>query len=205
MVKGASHTIIRRVPFLCLDARWSVRWKWLWDDFAGPNETYTGYIDYWDSAPWQQVLHDDGVERDFNFASQAQYRPKYAGEILGTVEDLAKLLDTDGILYDEIVAKYSHESPAGAVSLKRILYRDFDTLAPVCSAVYSRPVTHTFKGVGHIGDNSKQYFYIDAEDCCDGTSTGSGAFPAEFRADAIHFLRTLNSDEIPIVPENARL
>ena len=201
----AIPTITKRKVWLSLDARWTAKWKWLWDDFAGPNETYTGYIDAWDSIPWQRVLFDDGIERDFNFAAQAQYIPKYAGEILGTVEDLANILEGDGILYDEILAQYSPESPAGLVNLKRILYKDFDTTAPVCSAVYSRPVTHTFGGIGHIGDNSKIEFYIRPEDCCDGTSTGSGVLPAEFLADAIHFARIVKPDEIPEVPERARL
>jgi len=192
----AVPTITHRIPFLCIDCRWKVFSKWLWDDYAGPNETYSGYINYWDEIPWQRVVHDDEIERDHNYAAQAQYIPTYSGDIIGFVDDLGKLLHKDGILYDEINAQYSHEFPAGLVQIKKILYRDFDTHAPVCPVVYSRPVTHTFKGSGHIGDNSMISRYISAPECCDGTSTGSGMFPHEFLADALHFVREISGDEI---------
>jgi len=93
--------MIHRLLFGCFDARWKAFGIFLRDTHAGPNETYSGYIDYWDEVLWQKVMFDDSVECDFNFAVQAQYVPKYTGEILGTVENLVKLLNDDGILYDE--------------------------------------------------------------------------------------------------------
>lgn len=205
----AIPTITRRKTWLSLDSRWLAKFKFLWDDYAGPHETYTGYIEYWDDAPWQKVMFDDGIERDHNYAAQAQYKPLYAGEILGYVEDIAKILDADGILYDEIEAQYSHETPAGSVSLKKILYRDFDTTAPVCSAVYSRPQTYRYKGAGHICDNAKQSNLCTAALSCDGTE-GLRAelgvnYIRDFFADALHFIRKFPCSELPDVPHDARL
>ena len=206
----AIPTITHRKPFLCIDCRWKAFGKWLWDEWAGPNETYSGYITYWDDVPWQTVMHDDGVERDHNFAAQAQYIPTYAGDIIGFVDDLGKLLHKDGILEDEIIAQYSHEMPVGLVSLKRILYRDFDDSLPrQCPVVYSRPATYRYRGAGHICDNAHQSNFCTAAMSCDGTAGLKDElgvnYIREFFADAIHFVRKIRVSDMPDVPHDARL
>ena len=128
--------MIRRVPFLCIDSTWRVRWKDLWTTFAGPAGTYTGYIDAWDGIPFQRIMFDDGHERDYNFAAQAQYMPSYGGSgdylgiyekciesglpetychnCVGLVQDLIALLEADGIAESEIVAQCSWGDDVGA-------------------------------------------------------------------------------------------
>jgi len=200
-------SITHRTPFLCLDSRWQVKWKWMFDIFAGPNEGYAGYIDAWDTVPWQKVKFDDGVVRDFNYAAQSQFIPKYSGDILGTRDDIIALLETDGIAGETITAAYS-TGEAGViahVALCRLFFRNFDSSIIACPIVFSRPMTYKFGAPGHIGDNSEQAYFIRAEDSCDGTeglhATLLERYRKEFWADAMHFSRSFEfqvpSSELP--------
>ena len=195
MAKPIAHRM-HRLPFLCLDARWSAKWKWLWDDFAGPNEGYDGYITAWDSIPWQRVAFDDGTERDNNFAAPAQYRPMYGGygdyhgiytpcvesglpetychNCCGLVGDLIALLEHDRIADSTIEAQYAHTAMPREIALRNLLFRGFNpagsTGSPnaLCPLVFSRPMTYTFGEHGHIGDNSMQSSFIRFDYSCDG-------------------------------------
>ncbi len=124
MPKAVPH-ITRRHVLFALDSRFTVKWKFLFD--AMPHD-YTGYIDIWDTIPWQEVAFDDGITRDHNYASQAQFRPSYGGtgdyigifaqcvasglpedychNCQGLVGDLIALLEADGIADDLIDAQY---------------------------------------------------------------------------------------------------
>ena len=214
---------VHRIPFLCIESRWQTRVKWLWDAFAAENETYLGYIEYWDSAPWQRVAFDDGETREFNYAAPAQYFPTYAGESLGSVLDLAALLERDGIIEAMIEAQYN---PLGArtlaplspltrgtdtersemsgglrtVQLGDLLFRDFNRRNSACPIVFSRPMTYTKGAPGHIGDNSMSVFFATADETCDGTvglrGTLSGNNRREFWADAIWFVRNVGIEEL---------
>ncbi len=145
---------LRRKPFLFIDARWATtKSKWLWDEWAGPNETYSGYVSYWDEVPWGTVRYDDGIERDFNFAARAQYIPTYAGEVLGHVEDIIALLERDHIDRRIIEAQYAADSIPQEIPLRDLFYRDYNPANVGCPIVYSRPVTYRFGAKGHIGDN----------------------------------------------------
>jgi len=44
----AIRIIKRRKALFCIDPRWRVQWKFLFDSMP---ESYTGYIDIWDSVP----------------------------------------------------------------------------------------------------------------------------------------------------------
>ena len=66
-----SERTVRKV-FLVLDARWEARWKDL-NDYARETDT----LDVLEDFPYQRVAFDDGVVRDYNFAAQAQFRPKF--------------------------------------------------------------------------------------------------------------------------------
>ena len=82
------------IPILCIDSRWAVRYKWLRDVLP---DDYSNYLDVWDTVPWQLIMHEDMVERDYNMAAPAQYLPKYADESVGDVADLLALLAADNI------------------------------------------------------------------------------------------------------------
>jgi len=217
-----SKRIIHRKPFLSLDSTWLCRWKDLWTPYAGPNETYTGYISYWDEVPWQRVMFDDGHERDHNFAAQAQYMPSYGGSgdylgiydrcvavglpeeychnCVGLVNELIDILEADGIAESEITAAY--RSIDGLLNVKSaplhdLLFRNFDRANNSCPIVFSRPMTYHLEGAGHICDNAQQESYCRAEKSCDGTT---GMFGSErddnFRADAIWFQKSFLSSLI---------
>jgi len=212
---------VRRIPFLCIDARWQARWKWLWGAFAAENETYLGYIANWDSASWRKVKFDDGILRDYNFAAPAQYLPTYAGESLGSVRDLGEMLEDDGVVEQTIEAQYIHVESPRAVRVGDLLFRDFNRRNRACPIVYSRPMTYRFPSAssgngspvaepveaGHIADNAEQVFFAYASESCDGTAglrgTISGNNRREFWADAIWFSRTFA--DVPSVPSAAKL
>ena len=124
-----------RKPLFALDSRFTVKWKFLFDSM--PHD-YTGYIDIWDTIPWQTVAFDDGETRDHNYASQAQFRPSYGGtgdyyhifepcvesglpedychNCQGLVGDLIALLEHDGIADEMIDAQYANDGDdVGAV------------------------------------------------------------------------------------------
>jgi len=196
--------ILKRFPFLSLDARWVAKSKWLWDGWAGPHETYSGYIDYWDEVPWQEVPFDDGKTRDHNYAARAQYLPSYASAILGAVGDIIALLERDGIDTRIIEAQYAHGESVRAPQLRNLFFRNFDPSHSECPIVYSRPVTYTFGAKGHIGDNSHQAFFVRADESCDGTEGMREIlgvnFRREFFADAVHYSRTLPAAALPKIP-----
>jgi len=191
---------LRKKPFLCIDSRWLAKNKWLWDTHAGPNETYSGYIDYWDEVPWQEVPFDDGKTRDYNYAAPAQYIPTYAGDILGTVGDLLALLEHDHIDTRIIPAQYAHGESVRDMQLRDLLFRNYDPSCYRCPIVYSRPVTYHFGGTGHIGDNARQAFFIHESESCDGTEGMREIlgvnYHREFFADAVHYFRTIRAEDI---------
>ena len=224
--------MIHRLIFGCIDARWKVRWKDLWTPWAGDNETYTGYIDAWDSIPWQEITTPEGLIHDYNHAARAQYLPKYGGagdyygvfdrcvevglpeeychHCLGLVQDLIALLESDGIDTQEIKAQYAYDEEPRMVLLRDSFFRNFDPANIGCPIVYSRPMTYALGGAGHIGDNSMMSFFIQGTESCDGTEglrieLAPPPYRAEFRADAIHFSRTFKGDSIPELPHDARL
>ncbi len=195
---------LKRKPFLSIDGRWLAKTKWLWDEWAGPHETYSGYIDYWDEVPWQEVPFDDGVTRDYNNAARAQYLPSYAGEILGTVGDLIEYLERDHIDTRTIEAQYAGDSVPENVALRNLFYRYYNPAHTECPIVYSRPVTYTFEAKGHIGDNSHQAFFVRADESCDGTEGMHEIlgvnYRREFFADAVHYFRTFPGALLPNIP-----
>jgi len=223
--------VIRRKPIICIDSRWTVKWKWLWDAFAGPNEGYAGYITAWDSIPWQKVKFDDGVVRDFNNAAQAQYMPSYddsgtyyhlddpciasgmlesyCHSCLGLVGDVIEILEDDHIADMTIEAAYTSEGSSVITDapLRNLFFRNFNPANRCCPIVFSRPMTYTFGAPGHIADNNSQFFFAFANHSCDGTAglrgSLSGSYRREFRADAIWFFR--NFSNMPSVPADARL
>ena len=221
--------MIQRTPFLCIDAQWLCRWKWLWSPFAAENEGYTGYVDAWDSIPFKQVKFDDGMLRDNNYAAAAQYRPSYGGSgdyyhiydlcvgaglppaychnCLGLVQDLGLMLERDGVAGQEILAQYSPDLLAHNVPVRNLFYRNFDPANIACTIVFSRPMTYKHKGGGHIADNAEQFFFARAAESCDGTiglrATLVPQFRREFCADAIWFSRSIS--DLPTFPSDARL
>ena len=222
---------LRRRAFLCLDARFIAKFKWLWDDYAGPNETYTGYVSYWDEIPWQRVRFSDGIVRDFNYAAPAQYLPAYGGtgdylgifescvesglpetychNCVGMVGDLIALLEADHIENQRIEAQYTHTAMPREVALHELFFRAFDPANRGCPIVYSRPKTYVFGTPGHIGDNTCQCGLITSARSCDGTE-GLRAeldvnYIREFFADAIHYSREFPSSYLPEVSTFSRL
>ena len=217
--------ITHRAPVLCLDSRWQTKAKWLWDAWAAANEGYTGYVDIWDTIPWQQVVLEDGMPHDFNYAAMAQYLPSYGGSgdyyhifdpcvasglneaychnCLGLVGDIIALLEADGIA-DEIIKATYNIMDAGAmkaVPLRDLFFRNFDPANICCPIVFSRPMTYNKGGAGHIGDNNQQVFFVRAVDSCDGTeglrvTLAPETYRNEFRADSMHFLRTVPVNEM---------
>ena len=240
MPETISRTIVHRKPILVLDSRFIVRSKWLWDPWAAANEGYTGYVDIWDTIPWQQVVLEDGMPHDFNYAAMAQYLPSYGGSgdyehifdpcvasglheaychnCLGLVGDIIALLEADGIADETISAAYSilESGVIAHVPLRNLFFRNFDPANFCCPIVFSRPMTYNKGAPGHIGDNNQQVFFVRAVDSCDGTegmrvSLAPETYRNEFRADSMHFLRTVPVDEIlgqiglPSIPDGARL
>jgi len=214
---------VHRVPFLCIDARWQVKWKWLFDPWAGPNEGYAGYITAWDSVPWQKFMFEDGVERDFNYASQSQFLPSYADSgdyyhiyeacvasglqeaychgCLGLVGDIIALLEADDIASKKLKVTYNLEE-AGvikAVRLRDLFFRNFEPANRGCPIVFSRPMTYKKGAPGHIGDNGQSTYFVLAENSCDGTeglhATLLERYRREFWADAMWFSRSVPVDE----------
>ncbi|MCD6594629.1 hypothetical protein J7L68_03030, partial [bacterium] len=211
--------MIRRVPFLCIDSTWRVRWKDLWTTFAGPAGTYTGYIDAWDGIPFQRIMFDDGHERDYNFAAQAQYMPSYGGSgdylgiyekcvesglpetychnCVGLVQDLIALLEADGSANETITAAYRDTDDMlvpGTIRLRDLFFRNFDRANKSCPLVFSRPLTNHLQGAGHICDNAQKLYYCTADKSCDGTTGLNGSELNEnFRADALWFSKSFLS------------
>ncbi len=224
--------MIHRLPFGNIDSKWKVRWKDLWTTHAGPNETYSGYIDYWDEVPWQQVDNPGGVSFDYNHAARAQYLPKYgsAGDYygvfercvevglpeeychhcLGLVQDLIALLEADGIDTHEIEAQYAHGEEPRMVRLRDLFFRNYDPANIGCPIVFSRPMTYNLGGKGHIGDNSMGSFFIHESESCDGTEgfreeLAPPPYRTEFHADALWFIRRFKGSSLPELPADARL
>jgi len=196
---------LKRYPFLSIDSRWVAKSKWLWDEWAGPRETYSGYIDYWDLVPWQSVAFDDGKTRDYNNAARAQYLPSYAGALIGAVGDIIEYLERDHIDTRTIEARYAGDTSPENVALRDLFFRFYNPAHSECPIVYSRPMTYTFGAKGHIGDNSHQAFFVRADESCDGTEGFRAElgvnFRREFFADAIHYFRTFPASFLPKIPD----
>jgi len=190
------------VPFACIDSSWGVRFKFLWEDYAGPAETYTGYIDYIDSVPWGEVLLDDGSRRSSFMARQAQYKPKYAGEIIGSMDNFLDLLNYDGIR-DKRIAVYMIMSDGRERSvvqeLNELFWKDLGGPHGPCPVVMSRPMTYVAGGPGTICDNSKQEYACNIVDACDhtlGLRELGISHDRQFFADYLLFWRDMYVTEI---------
>ena len=200
----------RRKPFLFIDARWaSTKFKWLWDEWAGPNETYSGYVTYWDEVPWGTVHYNDGVVRDFNFASRGQYIPTYAGEIIGVVEDIIALLERDRIDRRIIEAQHSHPAMPQEIPLRDLFYKGFNPANVGCPIVFTRPVSYTFGEPGNICDDAHQSNFCMPFMSCDGTpglrdELGVN-YIREFFGDSIHYIREFPASDLPAVSVYNRL
>ncbi|MCD6595573.1 hypothetical protein J7L68_07865 [bacterium] len=197
LVTPGTDTII--VPFIAIDGSWEARFKWLWDDWAGPNETYTGYISYWDEIPWGQIDYRDVGPLQLCLAAPAQYIPTYAGDTIGYVDSIIAILDNDNIANDSIYLCYPTNSGQiwGWISLKEIFYKDFDTTNTDCPIVFSRPIDTLFMGVGNLCDNAHQAFFCRDYESCESTEgmrqTGIN-YDTQYFADAIHFYGRFNLD-----------
>ncbi len=228
----STHRIVtRRKALFCIDPRWRVQWKFLFD--AMP-ESYTGYIPIWDTVPWQEVKMD-GKIRDHNYAARAQFFPSYGGygdyygiyepcvgfgydeaychNCMGLVQDFLRMLELDGIDEQEIYARHEYGDATLAVRLRDLFFRQFNPANVGCPILYARPMTFHYCDSGNIGDNGQTAFYCRNEDICDGTTglreeTG-GTHAHEFWADVQWFQRSLRGSELGIslddVPEDAKL
>jgi len=159
------------IPFLCIDSSWAVRYKWLWDDYAGPGETYTGYINYIDDIPWNGVLTEEGGLRTVSPSAQAQYVPTYAGDVIGEPSRLIRILEMDGLADKQIVAllrKTDHTVFSGYVSLRRIFNKDYGEFPTGCPIAMSRPVSYDIGDPGNLCDNAYQSDFCTAVMACDG-------------------------------------
>ena len=206
LVSLSSDTII--VPFIAIDGSWQVRFKWLWDNWAGPNETYTGYISYWDEVPWGQIYYRDVGPLQFCLAAPAQYIPTYAGDTIGYIDSIIAIFENDNILYDSLYLCYP--SVSGHIwqwtTLKELYYKDFDSTNTDCPIVFSRPIDTLFLGVGNLCDNARQMYFCDEYESCEGAEgmrqIGMNYDPQYF-ADALHFYGQFNLDilsQIGVIP-----
>lgn len=185
------------VPFSAIDGSWIVRWKWLWDGFAGENGGYTGYVPFWDDIEWSQVDYADEGALQFALAAPAQYYPTYAGDTLGSVDSIIAKLQSDGIADDSLYLCYPTNE--GAIwnwhTLEELFYKGFSTDSNHCGIVFSRPMDTLFRSAGNLCDNSKQAFFCPDGDACDGVlgmrSTGT-TFRREYWADALRFYGGFN-------------
>ena len=199
----------RRKPFLFIDARWTAKFKWIWDEWAGPNETYTGYVSYWDEIPWGTVKYDDGVARDFNFASRGQYIPTYAGDIIGFVEEIIEKLELDHIDRRIVEARYAANSIPQNIQLRDLFYKGFNPANVGCPIVFTRPVSYTFGEAGNICDDAHQSNLCTTGMTCDG-SEGlkyelGVSYLREFFGDSIHYIREFPASDLPAVSVYNRL
>ena len=201
---------LRRKPFLFIDARWaSTKFKWIWDEWAGPHETYSGYVSYWDEIPWGTVRYDDGVARDFNFAARSQYIPTYSGDVLGYVEDIIALLESDRIDRRIIEAQHSHTAMPQNIPLRDLFYKNFNPANVGCPIVFSRPVSYTFGEPGNICDSAHESYLCTTAITCDGSEglkyeLGVN-YLREFFSDAIHFAHEFPSSYLPEITVYNRL
>ena len=90
MAKESSHIASRiaHKPLLALDSRFIAKLKLLFDSMP---EDYTGYIDVWESVPWQEVTFDDGIKCNFNYATQTRYFTAFNNDKIISSKKLTKL------------------------------------------------------------------------------------------------------------------
>ncbi|RKZ34059.1 hypothetical protein DRQ33_03015, partial [bacterium] len=206
IIVPGDDTIIE--PFCAIDGTWIVRYKWLWDDWAGPNETYTGYVSYWDEVVWGQINYVNVGPLQMAMAAPAQYIPTYAGDTIGYVDSIIAILQNDGIDTDSLYLYYptTESGHWQWTTLRQMFYQNFDSTNSDCPIVFSRPVDSLFPGVGNICDNARQAFFCRESDACDASvgmrETGL-SYDRQYFADAIHFygyfdFRILN--ELGVIP-----
>jgi len=196
------------IPFAAIDGSWIVRSKWLWDNWAGPNETYSGYVSYWDDAPWGQVDYRDVGPLQLSMSAPAQYIPTYAGDTIGYIDSILAILDNDNLSGDSLYLCYPSGTGCvwGWINIRELFYREFDSTNTSCPIVFSRPVDTLFHGIGDLCDNSHQAFFCQSTESCEESEGMRGTcvnYDRQYFADALHFfgsfdVRTLC--EIGLIP-----